>query len=94
MGDSRFLYETKDNEDLQLWTIYLEFAKAKAIYDDFTNNYGKVCFPLSNQNEYYDTQFKYDVKIEVRLFINFRIVRESEHYKQIRILKKAIRNQF
>ncbi|CAD8074136.1 unnamed protein product [Paramecium sonneborni] len=64
MGDRKFLFDAKDNEDLQLWTIYLEFAKALAIYEDFTNNYGKICFPLSNQYEYYDSQFKYDVKIE------------------------------
>ena len=35
--------------------MYLEFAKALAIYEDFTNNYGKICFPLSNQYECYDS---------------------------------------
>ncbi|CAD8171450.1 unnamed protein product [Paramecium pentaurelia] len=64
MGDRKFLFDAKDNEDLQLWTIYLEFAKALAIYEDFTNNYGKICFPLSNQYEQYDAQFKYDIRIE------------------------------
>lgn len=65
MGERRFLLNSKNVEDLEMWIIYLEFAKAKAIYDDFTNNYGKISFPLGNNNDYYDPEFKYDVNIEV-----------------------------
>jgi len=54
MGDRRFLLNSKNVEDLEKWTIYLEFAKAKAVYDDFTNNFGKINFPLGNNNDYYD----------------------------------------
>ncbi|CAD8172324.1 unnamed protein product [Paramecium pentaurelia] len=64
MGERRFLLNSKNVEDLEMWIIYLEFAKAKAIYDDFTNNYGKISFPLGNNNDYYDPEFKYDVNIE------------------------------
>lgn len=65
MGERRFLLNSRNVEDLEMWIIYLEFAKAKAIYDDFTNNYGKISFPLGNNNDYYDPEFKYDVNIEV-----------------------------
>jgi len=50
-----------------MWTIYLEFAKAKAIYDDFTNNFGKISFPIGNQSDYFDSEFKYDISIDVIL---------------------------
>lgn len=48
-----------------MWTIYLEFAKTKAVYDDFTNNFGKISFPIGNQSDNYDNSFKFDVTLEV-----------------------------
>lgn len=56
-------YQTRDNKDLGLvhmnfaheefdvleeWATYIEFARAKAIYDDFVNTFGKISFPLQS----------------------------------------------
>jgi len=67
LGDRRFFFNAKNAEELEMWTIYLEFAKAKAIYDDFTNNFGKISFPIGNQSDYFDSEFKYDISIDVIL---------------------------
>ncbi|CAD8156300.1 unnamed protein product [Paramecium octaurelia] len=92
MGDRKFLFDAKDNEDLQLWTIYLEFAKALAIYEDFTNNYGKICFPLSNQYEYYDSQFKYDIKIENNKSIRGIQIEKTQKNNKESIIYRNSRN--
>jgi adenylate cyclase 10 len=43
----RTFYFAASSEDLlEEWSIYLEFTKAKAVYDDFVNNFGKISFPL------------------------------------------------
>lgn len=44
----KFIFKAKNDKDLEEWTIYLDFAKAKAIYDDFVNQFGKIPFPISN----------------------------------------------
>ena len=57
-------FQTRDNKDLGLvhinfahdefdileeWATYIEFARAKAIYDDFVNTFGKISFPLQSE---------------------------------------------
>lgn len=37
MGERKFYLACKDEDTLESWTIYIEFAKAKAVYDDFVN---------------------------------------------------------
>lgn len=41
-----FFFAAKTEEMLEEWSIYLEFSRAKAIYDEFVNNFGKISFPL------------------------------------------------
>ncbi|KAM3140572.1 hypothetical protein pb186bvf_007384 [Paramecium bursaria] len=67
MSDRKFLFNAKNEEQLEKWIIYLEFAKAKAVYDDFTNNYGKITFPIGNTLDSYDMNFKYDVGVDKRM---------------------------
>lgn len=75
MGERKFLLNCRNIEDLEMWIIYLEFARAKAVYDDFTNNYGKINFPLGNSNDYYDPEFKFDVNLGE---VHIKITLESE----------------
>lgn len=42
----KFYFAAKDMDDLEEWTIYLDFAKAKAQYEDFSLHFGKIQFPL------------------------------------------------
>ena len=72
MSDRKFLFNAKNEEQLEKWIIYLEFAKAKAVYDDFTNNYGKITFPIGNTLDSYDMNFKYDVGVDVIIVIFLR----------------------
>jgi hypothetical protein len=37
MGERKFYFAAKTEDDLEEWFIYLEFAKAKAIYDTFSS---------------------------------------------------------
>ena len=41
-----FFFAAASEDQLEEWSIYLEFTKAKAIYDEFANNFGKISFPL------------------------------------------------
>jgi adenylate cyclase 10 len=41
-----FYFAASNDLDVEQWTIFLEFAKAKAIYDDFVENFGKIQFPI------------------------------------------------
>jgi len=44
------LYFSHEEFDvLEEWAIYIEFARAKAIYDDFVNTFGKIAFPLQSE---------------------------------------------
>lgn len=45
-GGRKFYFATMNIESLEEWIIYLEFAKAKAVYDDFVSHYGKISFPI------------------------------------------------
>lgn len=48
MPDRQFYFAASNDDELEQWIIYLEFARAKAIYDDFVNNYGKISFPIGS----------------------------------------------
>ena len=48
MGERKFYFSALSEDALEQWIIYLEFAKAKAVYDDFVNTYGKISFPITN----------------------------------------------
>lgn len=54
MNERKFYFAALDDESLESWTIYFEFARAKAIYDEFVNCYGKIQFPLNSQLDAYD----------------------------------------
>ena len=51
MGVREFYFSSTDYAILETWTTYLEFLRAKAIYDDFVSSFGKISFPLSNNND-------------------------------------------
>lgn len=38
-------------DTIEEWAIYIEFARAKAIYDDFVIKFGKITFPLQKENK-------------------------------------------
>ena len=46
MDERKFYFAAKEENELEEWTIYLEFARAKAIYDEFVRNFGKIQFPI------------------------------------------------
>lgn len=50
MGIREFYFSAYSNDELEEWTTYIEFIKAKAIYDSFVNTFGKISFPLGNTN--------------------------------------------
>lgn len=42
-GEKRiFLFAFESEDSLEEWTIFLEFVKAKSIYNDFVENFGKI----------------------------------------------------
>jgi len=48
MGERKFYFAASDEESLEQWTIFIEFARAKAIYDEFVNSFGKIQFPIGS----------------------------------------------
>ena len=46
MASRKFFFAAKNDAFLEEWTIYLEFSKAEAIYDEFVMNFGRISFPL------------------------------------------------
>jgi len=50
MGVREFYFSATDYSILETWTTYLEFLRAKAIYDDFVSSFGKISFPLNNND--------------------------------------------
>ena len=48
MGLREFYFSAVSNDELEQWTTYMEFIRAKAIYDQFVNTFGKISFPLTN----------------------------------------------
>ncbi len=47
MGIRNFYFSALTTDELEEWKTYIEFVRAKAIYDDFVNTFGKISFPLS-----------------------------------------------
>ena len=70
MNERKFYFAALDNESLESWTIYLEFAKTKAIYDEFVASYGKIQFPLNSQIDGYDQSVKFDVTLKKKKPLN------------------------
>lgn len=66
-GERKFFFAVALVEELEQWTIYLEFAKAKAVYDDFVGHYGKISFPIGSQLDYFDPGFRYDIAMQKRM---------------------------
>lgn len=66
-GERKFYFAANTIEELEQWVIYLEFAKAKAVYDDFVGHYGKISFPIGTQMDYFDPVFRYDVDMQKRI---------------------------
>ena len=48
MGIREFYFSAYSDDELEQWTTYMEFIRAKAIYDSFVNTFGKISFPLTN----------------------------------------------
>ena len=65
MGIREFYFSAVDNDELEQWTTYIEFTKAKAIYDSFVNTFGKISFPLGNASEHFEN-FDLDVDLTSR----------------------------
>ena len=42
MEERKFYFSATDDDTMEEWTIYLEFTRAKAIYDEFVKNFGKI----------------------------------------------------
>ena len=53
MNERKFYFAAEDEEGLESWMIYIEFAKAKAVYDGFVNSFGKVQFPIGSSTDGY-----------------------------------------
>ncbi|CAD8122137.1 unnamed protein product [Paramecium sonneborni] len=49
-----FYFSAISEEGMEEWTIYIEFMRVKATYDEFVNNFGKIQFPIANFKEFYD----------------------------------------
>ncbi|CAD8204339.1 unnamed protein product [Paramecium octaurelia] len=49
-----FYFSASSEELMEEWTIYIEFMRVKATYDEFVNNFGKIQFPIANFKEFYD----------------------------------------
>ena len=48
MNERKFYFAADSDENLESWTIYIEFSKAKAVYDEFVSHFGRIQFPLGN----------------------------------------------
>ena len=49
IGLVHLYFSHEDFDILEEWATYIEFARAKAIYDDFVNTFGKISFPLQSE---------------------------------------------
>lgn len=57
----KFYFAAQSEDQLEEWSIYLEFAKAKAIYDEFVANFGKISFPIGMNQDNYDQTIRIDI---------------------------------
>lgn len=45
-NERKFYFAVGNYSELEEWTIYLEFARSQASYDEFVNHFGKIQFPI------------------------------------------------
>jgi adenylate cyclase 10 len=55
---------------MEEWTIYFGFTRAKAIYDEFVQNFGKIQFPIGTHLDHYDQSVKMDINNLMRIKIS------------------------
>lgn len=79
MSERKFFFAALDEEALETWTIYLEFAKAKAVYDEFVINFGKVQFPITTQLEEYDPIIRFDVTLKRKKPLNLQSLSDPKN---------------
>jgi len=46
LEERKFYFGASSDEELEQWIIYLEFLKARAVYEEFVEQFGKIPFPL------------------------------------------------
>lgn len=84
----KFYFAAKDEDMLEEWSIFIEFAKAKAIYDDFVANFGHIAFPLGANQNNYDQSIR--VGLDLHKKINVSLDRSSNNNKlQSNISRRA-----
>jgi adenylate cyclase 10 len=66
-NERKFYFAARDELTLQQWSIFLEFARAKAIYEEFVNNFGKIQFPIGSPIASFDMAFRNDVYLKKRI---------------------------
>jgi hypothetical protein len=69
VGLSSLYLSAANLEIIEEWGIYIEFARAKAIYDDFVIKFGKITFPLQKENKIIkkDKQIKHPRKAKFEM---------------------------
>lgn len=74
-GIRNFYFSALTIDELEEWKTYIEFVRAKAIYDEFVNTFGKISFPLTanvqEDLEYTKTSYKEGGNLLNFLFILF-----------------------
>ena len=64
MGVREFYFSADNNDELEQWKTFIEFLRAKSIYDDFVNTFGKISFPLKSGPTELDLNQKKEIKNE------------------------------
>jgi adenylate cyclase 10 len=72
MNERKFFFAAENEESLESWTIYIEFAKAKAVYDEFVFQFGRIQFPLGSQTDGFDQSIRFDVSLKVIVKCDYR----------------------
>lgn len=61
MPRREFYFAAINDTSMEEWTIYLEFIRAKAIYDEFVNNFGKIQFPITSYIDHYNMKLAFEI---------------------------------
>lgn len=61
MEERKFFFAATDELVLEQWTIFIEFTRAKAIYDEFVNNFGKIQFPIGSYQDHMDVSLAFEI---------------------------------
>lgn len=67
----KFFFAALSEDILEEWSIFLEFAKAKAIYEDFTASFGRISFPLGLNQDTYDQSIRIEIADPKRLTVSW-----------------------